>query len=121
MWATKEFNVAHKDFQSYPAHFKSKSTSARPSKKKDINLGVLNAREYQEFPLVEKFNLTHDTIRFVFGLPHENSVLGLPTGQHIAIRHEVDGKQLARSYTPTSSNKDKGRLELTIKIYKAGN
>jgi cytochrome-b5 reductase len=47
-------------------------------------------------------------------------VLGLPTGQHIAIRHMVDGKQLARSYTPTSSNKDTGRLELTIKIYKDG-
>jgi cytochrome-b5 reductase len=119
-WASKSFNVAHKDFQSYPAHFKAKSSGARPSKKKDINLGVLNARVYQEFPLKEKFNLSHDTIRFVFSLPHENSVLGLPTGQHIAIRHEVDGKQLARSYTPTSSNKDTGRLELTIKIYEGG-
>ena len=120
LWATKNFNVAHKDFQSYPAHVKAKSTSARPSQKKNINLGVLNAREYQEFPLKEKFNLSHDTIRFVFSLPNENSVLGLPTGQHIAIRHDVDGKQLARSYTPTSSNKDTGRLELTIKIYEGG-
>jgi cytochrome-b5 reductase len=120
LWATKNFNVAHKDFQSYPAHIKAKSRSARPSVKKDINLGVLNARVYQKFPLKEKFNLSHDTIRFVFSLPHENSVLGLPTGQHIAIRHEVDGKQIARSYTPTSSNKDAGRLELTIKIYEGG-
>lgn len=39
---------------------------------------------------------------------------------HIAIRHEVYGKQIARSYTPTSSNKDRGRLELTIKIYDGG-
>jgi cytochrome-b5 reductase len=120
LWATKNFNVAHKDFQSYPAHYKAKSVSSKPPKKKDINLGVLNARVYQSFPIVEKFNLSHDTIRFVFGLPHENSVLGLPTGQHIAIRHMVNGKQLARSYTPTSSNKDTGRLELTIKIYEGG-
>jgi cytochrome-b5 reductase len=120
MWATKSFDVAHRDFQSYPAHKKSKSTASRPSKKKDINLGVLNARVYQPFPLIDKFNISHDTIRFVFGLPNENSVLGLPTGQHIAIRHEVDGKQLARSYTPTSSNKDRGRLELTVKIYESG-
>lgn len=119
-WATKNLIVAHKDFQSYPAHIKAQSTSTRASKKKDINLGVLNARVYQEFPLKEKFNISHDTIRFVFSLPHENSVLGLPTGQHIAIRHEVDGKQIARSYTPTSSNKDAGRLELTIKIYEGG-
>lgn len=120
LWATKNFNVAHKDFQSYPAHIKAKSASSKPSRKKDINLGVLNAQVYQEFPLVEKFNISHDTIRFVFALPHKNSVLGLPTGQHIAIRHEFDGKQLARSYTPTSSNKDTGRLELTIKIYEGG-
>jgi cytochrome-b5 reductase len=119
-WATKNFQVAHKDFQSYPAHIKAKSTSYKASKKKDINLGVLNARTYQEFKLIDKFNISHDTIRFVFGLPSENSVLGLPTGQHIAIRHEVDGKQLARSYTPTSSNKDRGRLELTVKIYEDG-
>jgi cytochrome-b5 reductase len=120
LWATKNFQVAHKDFQSYPAHKKAKSTSTRPSKKKDINLGVLNARVYQPFPLIEKFNISHDTVRFVFGLPNENSVIGLPTGQHIAIRHEVDGKQIARSYTPTSSNKDTGRLELTVKIYEGG-
>ncbi|KAL9620418.1 MAG: hypothetical protein Q9160_005003 [Pyrenula sp. 1 TL-2023] len=118
LWATKNLQVAHRDFQSYPAHVKAKSS--RPSKKKDINLGVLNAREYRPFPLVQKFNVSHDTVRFVFGLPHENAVLGLPTGQHIAIRHEVDGKQLARSYTPTSSNIDRGRLELTIKIYAGG-
>ncbi|KAJ9619484.1 hypothetical protein H2203_008262 [Taxawa tesnikishii (nom. ined.)] len=118
LWATKNFQVSHRDFQSYPAHIK--ASTSRPSKKKPINLGVLNAREYQPFPLIDKFNVSHDTIRFVFGLPHENSVLGLPTGQHIAIRHEVDGKQIARSYTPTSSNKDRGRLELTVKIYPRG-
>ncbi|RAR02113.1 YWTD domain-containing protein [Stemphylium lycopersici] len=119
-WATKNFNVAHSDFQSYPAHFRAKSQSFRPSKKKDINLGVLNARVYQPFPVIEKTKVSHDTIRLVFGLPSENSVLGLPTGQHVAIRHMVDGKQLSRSYTPTSSNADRGRLELTIKIYDGG-
>ncbi|KAK3711655.1 hypothetical protein LTR37_009431 [Vermiconidia calcicola] len=117
-WAMKNLNIGHRDFQSYPAHFK--ASSAKPAHKKGINLGVLNAREYQPFPLVDKWNVSHDTIRFVFGLPHPNSVLGLPTGQHIAIRHEVDGKQIARSYTPTSSNKDRGRMELTVKIYQNG-
>lgn len=120
LWATKNFNIAHKDFQSYPAHIKAKSPSAKPSKKKDISLGVLDARVYQPFKIVDKFNLSHDTIRLVFGLPHENSVLGLPTGQHVAIKHEVDGKPVSRSYTPTSSNKDRGRLELTIKVYEGG-
>ncbi|USP79415.1 hypothetical protein yc1106_06689 [Curvularia clavata] len=119
-WAAKSFDVAHKDFRAYPAHFRAKSTTSKATKKKDINLGVLNARIYQPFPLIEKTNVSHDTIRFVFGLPSENSILGLPTGQHVAIRHEVDGKQITRSYTPTSSNKDLGRLELTIKVYEGG-
>lgn len=118
-WAATNLQVAHRDFQSYPAHIRSKQ-SARPAVKKAINLGVLNARTYQPFPLVGKLKLSRNTYRFVFGLPSENSVLGLPTGQHIAIRHEINGKQLARSYTPTSSNKDRGRLELTIKIYPGG-
>lgn len=119
-WASNHLKIAHKDFQSYPAHIKAKKSSAKPPTKKNINLGVLNAREYQSFEIAKKFNLTHDTIRLVFNLPSEDSVLGLPTGQHIAIRHEIDGKQVARSYTPTSSNKDRGRLELTIKVYKDG-
>ena len=118
-WAAKNLSIGHRDFQSYPAHFKVVEVN-RPAKKKDINLGVLNARDYQEFPLIDKWNVSHDTIRFVFGLPNPNSVLGLPTGQHIAIRHVVDSKQIARSYTPTSSNKDRGRLELTVKIYPDG-
>ncbi|EOA85535.1 uncharacterized protein SETTUDRAFT_177772 [Exserohilum turcica Et28A] len=120
MWAAKRLDVAHMDLRAYPAHFRAKSTSSRPSRKKDINLGVLNARIYQPFPLIEKANISHDTVRLVFGLPSKNSILGLPTGQHVAIRHEADGKQITRSYTPTSSNKDLGRLELTIKIYEGG-
>jgi cytochrome-b5 reductase len=120
MWATKSFDVAHKDFRAYPAHYKAKSMASKPIKKKGINLGVLNARIYQPFPLIEKTNVSHDTVRLVFGLPSENSILGLPTGQHVAIKHEVDGKQITRSYTPTSSNQDLGRLELTIKIYEGG-
>ncbi|TKX25742.1 NADH-cytochrome b5 reductase-like protein 1 [Elsinoe australis] len=120
-WAAKNLQVAHRDFQSYPAHIKSKQPSRPPAKRKGLNLGVLKARDYQPFPLSEKYNLTHDTIRLVFALPHENSVLGLPTGQHIAIRHKFgDGKEVFRSYTPTSSNKDRGRLELSVKIYPDG-
>lgn len=79
-YAAKNLSIAHQDFQSYPAHKKSKSKS-RPAVTKPINLGVLNARDYQPFPLIAKFKLSRNTYRFVFGLPSKNSVLGLPTGQ----------------------------------------
>lgn len=102
----------------YPAHFKPQVTLA---KRKPLNSGVLNPREFHSFPLIDKKQLSPDTYRFVFGLPTPNSILGLPTGQHIYIRHQNSkGDMVSRAYTPTSSNSDRGRLELTVKVYNDG-
>lgn len=49
--------------------------------------------------------------------------MGLPTGQHISLRFfdkADDGKQVMRSYTPTSDNSSVGEVSLVIKVYKAG-
>ena len=72
--------------------------------------GVLNPKEYQRFPLVRKDKLSPNVFLFVFKLPNPHSILGLPIGQHVAIRAMVDGKQVSRSYTPVSNNTDKGEL-----------
>ncbi|KAK4574902.1 hypothetical protein LTR86_001744 [Recurvomyces mirabilis] len=51
-------------------------------------------------------------------------ILGLPIGQHIAIRgywDDGDGHHtVSRSYTPVSNNLDLGRLELVIRYYPDG-
>ncbi|OPB37695.1 hypothetical protein A0O28_0046070 [Trichoderma guizhouense] len=47
-------------------------------------------------------------------------MLGLPTGQHVAITMNVDGEKVTRSYTPVSNNLDYGVLELLVKIYPDG-
>lgn len=47
-------------------------------------------------------------------------MLGLPIGQHIAIRAEVNDHTVVRSYTPVSNNRDLGRLELIIRVYPDG-
>lgn len=51
-----------------------------------------------------------------FALPHPEDVLGLPIGQHISIQAEINGKQIMRSYTPTSSDDDLGHFDLLIKV-----
>jgi hypothetical protein len=54
--------------------------------------------------------------RYRFGLPNKDDVLGLPIGQHISIMAEINGKQISRSYTPTSLDEDKGHFDLLIKV-----
>lgn len=48
-------------------------------------------------------------------------MLGLPIGQHISIAAELDGKEVARSYTPISSDEDLGYVDFMIKSYPQGN
>ncbi|CAI4399368.1 CDN_1a_G0026690.mRNA.1.CDS.1 [Saccharomyces cerevisiae] len=78
--------------------------------------------DFQSFPLVEKTILTHNTSMYKFGLPHADDVLGLPIGQHIVIKANINGKDITRSYTPTSLDGDtKGNFELLVKSYPTGN
>ena len=100
-----------------PQHMKPKYEVARAT---HGPCGSLNPRQYIDFPLIEKTKLSQDTYRFVMALPNPKAVLGLPIGQHIAIRATINDKKVSRSYTPTSSNRDLGRLELTIKLYPDG-
>lgn len=86
--------------------------------------GVLTKSDYTKFPLIRKDELSRDIFRLVFALPESTSVLGLPTGQHVAIRGYWDDDEghrtVTRSYTPVSNNKDLGRLELLIRCYPDG-
>jgi cytochrome-b5 reductase len=43
-------------------------------------------------------------------------VLGLPIGQHIQISAEIDGKDVMRSYTPTTLDDARGHFDLVIKV-----
>uniref|UniRef100_A0A060T2E0 NADH-cytochrome b5 reductase n=1 Tax=Blastobotrys adeninivorans TaxID=409370 RepID=A0A060T2E0_BLAAD len=82
---------------------------------------VLNKDEFKEFPLIEKSVISHNSARYRFGLPRPTDILGLPIGQHISIAANIDGKEIVRSYTPTSSDEDKGFFDLVIKTYPTGN
>jgi cytochrome-b5 reductase len=57
-----------------------------------------------------------NTCSYRFALPKEDDVLGLPIGQHISVSAEINGKDITRSYTPTSSDDDLGHFDLLIKV-----
>jgi cytochrome-b5 reductase len=117
LYLEKALGGANKTPYSYPAHFKPNVYIAKPITKVK---GYLKPEEYQKLPLVQKDKLSSNTYRFVFKLPTEKTILGLPIGQHISIRTEIGGKAISRSYTPVSNNSDPGELRLVIKIYPDG-
>lgn len=85
-----------------------------------LSRGFLDPQTYQALPLVTKELLAPNVYRLVFELPSPDAVLGLPIGQHVAIKATVDGAVVQRSYTPVSNNSDRGILDLVIKVYPDG-
>ncbi|KAF4471538.1 cytochrome-b5 reductase [Fusarium albosuccineum] len=104
-------------FMSYAPHKKMPKV-AKPNPL--IQRGWLDASAYHALPLTEKELIAPNVYRFVFSLPTLTTVLGLPIGQHLAIKADIDGKSVNRSYTPVSNNSDLGTLELVIKCYPDG-
>ncbi|KAF9190351.1 NADH-cytochrome b5 reductase [Haplosporangium sp. Z 27] len=81
----------------------------------------LDAKEYRRFTLVDKVVVSPNTAMYKFSLPYEDDILNLPIGQHISIMANIGGKEISRSYTPTSSSDDLGHFVLLIKSYPQGN
>jgi len=81
---------------------------------------ALNPKEYQRFRLVDKTIVSHNTRLFRFALHRADEILGLPIGQHISLRAIIDDKEVMRSYTPVTSDDEKGYFELIIKVYEKG-
>ncbi|GAA5823622.1 hypothetical protein JCM10212_006707 [Sporobolomyces blumeae] len=81
---------------------------------------ALDPKEWQQFKLVDKIAVSPNTAIYRFALPR-NQVLGLPIGQHVSVSATINGKLVQRSYTPTSSDDDKGHFDLLVKSYPTGN
>jgi len=82
---------------------------------------VLDPKKWQEFPLDAKIIVSPNTALYRFGLPKKSDILGLPIGQHISVAAVIEGKDIVRSYTPTSSDDDLGHFDLLVKSYEKGN
>ncbi|KAK7428253.1 hypothetical protein QQZ08_005150 [Neonectria magnoliae] len=106
-----------KSFTSYPAHMK---IPKRVQENTLLQRGLLDPVTYSPLPLKEKTLVAPNVYRFTFNLPTTSTVLGLPIGQHVAIKADVGGESVSRSYTPVSNNDDRGILELVVKVYPDG-
>ncbi|KAM3463676.1 hypothetical protein NHJ6243_003081 [Beauveria neobassiana] len=109
--------VQSKSFSSYPAHMRVPEPVQEDTL---LQRGLLDPAHYSHLPLKAKVQLSPDVYRFTFALPTTETVLGLPIGQHVAIKADVAGESVSRSYTPVSNNADRGVLELVIKVYPDG-
>ena len=74
--------------------------------------------DWQDFPLIDKEEISHDVRRFRFALPSKEHIMGIPIGQHVSLKFVGSEGEVQRSYTPTSSNDDKGFMDLVIKVYR---
>jgi len=92
--------------------------SSTPSSRK-----VLKPDIFQDFPLTNINKTSHNVAIYRFGLPKPTDIIGLPIGQHMSLAATPKGadKEVVRSYTPISSDEDKGFFELMIKSYPQGN
>ncbi|KAJ3498262.1 hypothetical protein NLG97_g1261 [Lecanicillium saksenae] len=106
-----------KSFTSYPAHMRVPEPVQEDTL---LQRGLLDPVTYSHLPLKAKVMLSPNVYRFTFTLPTTETVLGLPIGQHVAIKADVAGESVSRSYTPVSNNADRGVLELVIKVYPDG-
>lgn len=81
-------------------------------------LTAFDPDEWRAFKLIEEEGISHDVRRFRFALQSKDHIIGLPVGQHISFKYvDAEGKDVIRSYTPTTSNDEKGYVDFVIKIY----
>ncbi|KAG9511551.1 cytochrome b5 reductase-like protein, partial [Aureobasidium melanogenum] len=121
VWAVNHLDV-HREFTSIPSHrpvrndirVQRKIAQAKAQRK------ALDPQRWRQFALTKKTKVSSNVYRLTFALDKSTDILGLPIGQHIAIRAIIDGKDVQRSYTPVSNDKDLGRIELCIKVYPGG-
>lgn len=97
----------------------SSSSSSKPARKP-----VLVPDQYVKVPLIAKIPVTTGVAcpvtLYRFGLPQPDVSLDLPIGQHIYLRANIDGEEISRPYTPTTTNDDLGHFDLVIKVYPTG-
>lgn len=54
--------------------------------------GALDPNEFRGFKLLSVTQLTHDTAKYTFELPHENDELGLVAASCLVVKGEADGE-----------------------------
>lgn len=76
-----------------------------------------------QFPLkvIKKEAINHDTYIMELEFPNADWISGLWPGGHFIFYAEINGKVVARKYTPISPVNEKGKAIFAIKVYRKCN
>lgn len=80
----------------------------------------MDKTKWTKLPVIQRFDISHNTALYRFAFPRPTDLLDLPIGQHLSVMAEIDGKEVFRSYTPISQSVDRGYLDLVVKSYPNG-
>jgi cytochrome-b5 reductase len=91
---------------------------------KDADAGekksALNPNDFQEYPLIEKRQVTGNVAMYRFALPNKTDELAMPVASFILAQADIgEEKPTVRPYTPVTYD-EKGYFELVIKSYPEG-
>lgn len=76
--------------------------------------------EWRSFRLASREQITHDTALYRFDLPGgSEQELNLPVASCLMVKSDVG--EVARPYTPVSTEHEKGHFDLIVKTYAQGN
>merc|ERR1711907_253321 len=79
----------------------------------------LSPKEFRSFPVIATEKLSSDTVQIRLGLESPEHVLGMSTASCHSISAEIDGHQVSKPYTPTSTRLQKGHVDFVVKAYPA--
>ncbi|KAG7663063.1 uncharacterized protein J8A68_003406 [[Candida] subhashii] len=84
------------------------------------NRSSLHKTVWNDFELIDKTIIAPMTSIYRFKLKHDDEVLDIPTGHHVACCFNVDGKDEIRYYSPISNQFDAGFFDILVKHYENG-
>lgn len=76
--------------------------------------------KWNDLELIDKTVISKNSAIYRFKLNHEDEVLKVPTGHHVACCFNIDGKDEIRYYSPISNEFDTGFFDILVKSYPQG-
>lgn len=76
--------------------------------------------KWNDLELIDKTIISKNSAIYRFKLNHEDEVLRIPPGHHVACCFSIDGKDEIRYYSPISNEFDTGFFDLLVKSYPHG-
>lgn len=80
----------------------------------------VDAVKWNDLELIDKTVVSKNSAIYRFKLNHDDEVLRVPTGHHVACCFSIDGKDEIRYYSPISNQFDTGFFDILVKSYPEG-